>query len=92
MVDVIMPFDRDVSPDTLGKGHFPGSLTPLAYIMPNDDVEQERPDMAHAMMVRAIGNKLFLAPLEKEKIHQILDIGTGTGICKDRMRPKQQFG
>lgn len=41
----------------------------------------ERLDMAHAMMVRAIGSKLWLAPLAKEKVHRILDIGTGTGIC-----------
>lgn len=43
----------------------------------------ERMDMAHVLMVRAIGNRLFLAPLEEAKIHRILDIGTGTGICKD---------
>lgn len=42
----------------------------------------ERLDMTHAMMVKAIKNRLFLAPLEKEKIQQILDVGTGTGICK----------
>lgn len=50
--------------------------------MPNDEFEAERLDMAHAMMVRAIGNRLFLAPIEKNKVHEILDIGTGTGICK----------
>ncbi|KAI8184534.1 Secondary metabolism regulator LAE1 [Colletotrichum sp. SAR 10_75] len=32
------------------------------------------------MVVRAIGNRLYLAPLEKEKVHKILDVGTGTGI------------
>ncbi|OBR14434.1 UMTA methyltransferase [Colletotrichum higginsianum IMI 349063] len=48
--------------------------------MPNDEFEAERLDMAHAMMVRAIGNRLFLAPIEKGKVHEILDIGTGTGI------------
>ncbi|KAF6813359.1 umta methyltransferase family protein [Colletotrichum plurivorum] len=42
----------------------------------------DRLDLAHAMMVKAIGSKLYLAPLEKEKVHDILDIGTGTGICR----------
>ncbi|KAK6209742.1 UMTA methyltransferase [Colletotrichum tabaci] len=48
--------------------------------MPNDELEMERLDMTHAMMVRALGNRLFLAPLEKHSVHEILDIGTGTGI------------
>ncbi|KAJ0323048.1 hypothetical protein COL5a_008495 [Colletotrichum fioriniae] len=56
------------------------AFRPGSYSFPNDEVEMERLDMAHAMMVRAIGSKLWLAPLAKEKIHRILDIGTGTGI------------
>ncbi|KAK1710754.1 TAM domain methyltransferase [Colletotrichum lupini] len=56
------------------------AFRPGSYSFPNDEVEMERLDMAHAMMVRAIGSKLWLAPLAKEKVHRILDIGTGTGI------------
>ncbi|KAF6828302.1 umta methyltransferase family protein [Colletotrichum plurivorum] len=40
----------------------------------------DRLDLTHALMVREIGNQLFLAPMEKEKVHKILDVGTGTGI------------
>ncbi|KAF6802823.1 umta methyltransferase family protein, partial [Colletotrichum musicola] len=42
--------------------------------------EMDRLDLTHALTVRAIGNRLFLAPIEKEKVHKILDVGTGTGI------------
>lgn len=38
--------------------------------------------MVHALMVKTIGNRLYLAPVEKGKVHMILDIGTGTGICE----------
>ncbi|KXH34415.1 methyltransferase [Colletotrichum simmondsii] len=50
------------------------------YIMPNDEPEMDRMDMCHSMMTRAIGNRLFLAPLERSRIHAVLDVGTGTGI------------
>ncbi|KAK2041700.1 methyltransferase domain-containing protein [Colletotrichum somersetense] len=40
----------------------------------------DRLDMCHAVMVKTIGNRLFLAPINEAKTQRILDIGTGTGI------------
>ncbi|KAL0767553.1 hypothetical protein CaCOL14_009792 [Colletotrichum acutatum] len=51
-----------------------------SYWGPNDETEADRLDFLHMMMVKATGEKLFLAPIEEDKIHRILDIGTGTGI------------
>ncbi|KAK2046103.1 S-adenosyl-L-methionine-dependent methyltransferase [Colletotrichum somersetense] len=53
---------------------------PGSYKFPNDEFEMNRLDLAHAMMVKAMGSVLYCAPLQKEKVHRILDIGTGTGI------------
>ncbi|KAL2133431.1 hypothetical protein VTI74DRAFT_2357 [Chaetomium olivicolor] len=50
------------------------------YFMPNDDQEQYRLDLAHALMTKGIGDKLFLCPINTHKMHRVLDIGTGTGI------------
>ncbi|KAK4199611.1 S-adenosyl-L-methionine-dependent methyltransferase [Triangularia verruculosa] len=47
------------------------------YNFPNDDVEQQREDMKH-QMVKMLCGRLFFAPIERP--HEILDIGTGTGI------------
>jgi hypothetical protein len=33
-------------------------------------------------MIKAMGNKSYLAPIDPSHVHRILDIGTGTGICK----------
>lgn len=48
------------------------------YLFPNDEPEQEREDMKHAMIVNLCGGRLHYAPLNNP--HRILDIGTGTGI------------
>ncbi|KAH6604622.1 hypothetical protein Trco_006329 [Trichoderma cornu-damae] len=48
------------------------------YQFPNDEPEQEREDMKHAMVVHLCQGKLHYAPLENPQ--KMLDIGTGTGI------------
>ncbi|KAM5346559.1 hypothetical protein ACJ41O_009564 [Fusarium nematophilum] len=50
-----------------------------AYNFPNDDVEQEREDMKHAMVKLLCNQKLHFAPIG-EHPQEVLDIGTGTGI------------
>ena len=42
--------------------------------------EQERLDVVHHMIVRLLGGRFWLAPLDEDKIQNVLDIGTGTGI------------
>ncbi|KAK1457127.1 methyltransferase domain-containing protein [Colletotrichum melonis] len=46
----------------------------------NSKTESDRLDFLHMLMVKTIGENLYLAPLELERIQRILDIGTGTGI------------
>lgn len=48
------------------------------YSFPNDEPEQEREDMRHAMVLHLCGGRLHFAPLENPQ--SILDVGTGTGI------------
>jgi hypothetical protein len=49
-----------------------------AYNFPNDDAEQDREDMKHAMMV-TLCQQLHFAPIGQNP-QNILDMGTGTGI------------
>jgi SAM-dependent methyltransferase len=50
------------------------------YHLPNDETEQDRLDMQHALFRYALDGKLFIAPIPKEKLHNILDVGCGTGM------------
>ncbi|KAF5534840.1 hypothetical protein FMEXI_11047 [Fusarium mexicanum] len=49
------------------------------YPLPNDEAEQNREDMLHAMMLEATDGRLFYAPVG-ENPQRIADLGTGTGI------------
>lgn len=54
-----------------------------SYQFPNDEPEQEREDMKHAMHVNVCEGNLHYAPIGKNP-QNILDLGTGTGIwCID---------
>ncbi|KAF6828172.1 hypothetical protein CPLU01_08651 [Colletotrichum plurivorum] len=51
-----------------------------SVMIPLPQSEMDRLDFCHALFVKTIGDKLFLAPIEESKTHRILDVGTGTGI------------
>lgn len=50
------------------------------YVLPNDEKEQDRLDLQHHLWGLLLGGRLVLAPLEKEKVKRVLDVGTGTGM------------
>lgn len=47
------------------------------YLLPNDEAEQERLDLAHHFICIVMGGELHKAPLKDPK--SVLDVGTGTG-------------
>ncbi|TKW49507.1 hypothetical protein CTA1_1332 [Colletotrichum tanaceti] len=49
------------------------------YPIPNDETEQNREDMLHAMMLEATDGRLYFAPIG-DGPQKIIDLGTGTGI------------
>ncbi|CCE28058.1 uncharacterized protein CPUR_01532 [Claviceps purpurea 20.1] len=50
------------------------------YFIPNDDQQLESEESCHHFLTMLLDDQLFLAPLEKDKIHRVLDVGTGSGI------------
>jgi ubiquinone/menaquinone biosynthesis C-methylase UbiE len=50
-----------------------------AYLLPNDEREQDRLDLKHHVFKLLLGGALIRAPIPKNP-QRILDVGTGTGI------------
>lgn len=50
-----------------------------AYVLPNDDAEQDRLDLLHHIFLLLLDGKLYDAPLATPPM-RVLDLGTGTGI------------
>jgi SAM-dependent methyltransferase len=50
-----------------------------AYLLPNDETEQDRLDLLHHIFLLALDGKLYDAPITPPP-QRVLDIGTGTGI------------
>ncbi|KAM5381622.1 hypothetical protein ACJA88_004697 [Fusarium oxysporum] len=49
-----------------------------AYLVPNDDEEQNRMDLVHHIYSLLLAGKLHTAPIDNPQ--RVLDLGTGTGI------------
>lgn len=50
-----------------------------AYILPNDELEQDRLDLRHHVFRLMLDGELFRAPISNAP-GRVLDVGTGTGI------------
>ncbi|KAN0085261.1 S-adenosyl-L-methionine-dependent methyltransferase [Elaphomyces granulatus] len=48
------------------------------HLLPNDESEQNRMDLAHHIYLLITGGRLYLAPIVNPQ--RVLDLGTGTGI------------
>jgi len=53
---------------------------PLLTSVSQPKREMERLDFLHAIFYNALG-RLYDAPLEQDKVREVLDLGTGTGLC-----------
>jgi len=59
--------------------HVPGYPDAPFIRGPNDEQANQHLDLGHALYMKTLGGKLFLAPIPADASH-ILDLGTGTGI------------
>ncbi|KAF5638082.1 methyltransferase [Fusarium sp. NRRL 52700] len=52
------------------------------YVIPNDEQEQDRLDLQHHLFLLTFDDKLYLSPAGREgrQLHNVLDVGTGTGL------------
>ncbi|CCE28837.1 uncharacterized protein CPUR_02526 [Claviceps purpurea 20.1] len=50
------------------------------YFLPNDDQQLGTEELCHHCLTILLDDQLFVAPLEKDKMHRVLDVGTGFGI------------
>ncbi|QGI63796.1 hypothetical protein CEK27_007767 [Fusarium fujikuroi] len=52
------------------------------YVIPNDEQEQDRLDLQHHLFLLTFDHKLYLSPAGREgrQLHNVLDVGTGTGL------------
>jgi len=51
-----------------------------SYTLPNDDEEVGRLNRQHVQFLLTLDGALHRAPLEKEKVKEVVDLGAGTGI------------
>ncbi|KAJ5736383.1 uncharacterized protein N7483_001508 [Penicillium malachiteum] len=56
------------------------------YMMPNDEQEQDRMDLAHHIWLLLLGGELYKAPVKNPQ--KVLDLETGTGIWAMDMADK----
>jgi len=50
------------------------------YTLPNDEEEKGRLDRQHLQFLLTLEGALHRAPLEREKVKEVVDLGAGTGI------------
>ncbi|KAK1673400.1 S-adenosyl-L-methionine-dependent methyltransferase [Colletotrichum godetiae] len=89
--DTFQPSEWDASSSgstsiTSSNGRRYHSFRDGRYPIPNDDIEQNRKDMKHAMVMELTDGKLFHAPIG-DSPSKIIDLGTGTGKL-----PSRHFG
>ncbi|OCK81962.1 S-adenosyl-L-methionine-dependent methyltransferase [Lepidopterella palustris CBS 459.81] len=50
------------------------------YLVPNDEPEKDRLDLQHHTFRLTADGALYIAPISKSNVQNVLDVGTGTGI------------